>query len=124
VSNKNSNNENSNSKTNATPQEPPFSSSPQLQKPKTLRRVALLLCIGTLSLLVSLLTGCATPQTRPCETLPLPTAPALSEPLPSASHSSQWSELALSLQKKLTATPMTQLPATTPGPNQIRGPDQ
>lgn len=64
-------------------------------------------CVLMLPVCVVLLSACTTPPPEPCETLPLPKPPALSEPLPSQSYSTQWRQLVESLRQKLTGTPTT-----------------
>jgi hypothetical protein len=80
-------------------------------------RSAKLFCVMLLMLLVLLLQGCATPSPAPCETLPLPKAPALTEPLPSVSYSLQWKKLVQDSQKRLDDMQMTPPPVTTLGPS-------
>ena len=75
---------------------------------KVKRHAGLLLCAGMLLVLGLLLTGCAPQPIRPCETQPPVSMPALSEPIPSESYSSQWKRLAEEWRKKLGFTPMTQ----------------
>ena len=55
-----------------------------------------------LLVLALLLTGCSTQRTQPSEPLPLPTRPALSEPVPSVSYSEQWRLLAEGWLRRLT----------------------
>lgn len=68
------------------------------------RRFVSVICAMMLLALVLLLSGCQTPPTQQCETQPLPTEPALSEPVPSVSYSEQWRKLAQEWQKRLTFT--------------------
>lgn len=54
---------------------------------KTQRQLVLLVFGSLLMLLVASLTACASQPTNPCEPLPRPPKPALSEPLPSVDYS-------------------------------------
>lgn len=75
---------------------------------RTQRHLVLASCAWMLLGLALLLTGCGHQPTLPCEPQPLPTTPALSEPIPSESYLSQWKKLAEEWRKRLTFTPMTQ----------------
>jgi len=75
------------------------------------------ICAMTLLVLAVLLTACACPPLPPSEPLPLPKPPALTEPMPSVSYSTQWRQLVESLQKKLDGTLTMPEPAKTLGPS-------
>ena len=77
---------------------------------RTKLKLGLAACAWMLMGLVLLLTGCAWPPPKPCEQPPLPTQPALSEPIPSESYSSQWKKLAEEWRKKLGFTHQTLKP--------------
>ena len=80
----------------------------QSSRRRAQRRFATVFCVVTLLALVTLLSGCHSLPSKPCETLPLPTPPALSEPAPSVSYSEQWRLLVEQSRKNLTDTPQTQ----------------
>ena len=74
------------------------------------QRFVMLLCAVTLLALVTLLSGCHTLPSQPCEMQPLPTPPALTEPTPLVSYSEQWRKLVETSRLKLIATPVTPKP--------------
>lgn len=74
---------------------------------KTKLKLALAFFAWTLLGAALLLSGCHTLPNQPCETQPLPTMPALSEPIPLVSYSLQWQRLAQEWQKRLTFTQTT-----------------
>ena len=90
---------------------------------KTKVKLGLALTGWMLMGLVLLLTGCAWPPPKPCEQPPLPTQPALSEPIPSESYSSQWKKLAEEWRKKLTFTQTTSEPSQKHGQSDINQTD-
>ena len=59
---------------------------------------------------VMLLGGCHTLPSRPCEMPPLPTPPALSEPLPSQTYSSRVRSDTEAWEKRVTGTSTTSKP--------------
>ena len=72
------------------------------------QRIAARLFFGvTLIALVLLLSACHTLPSRPCEMPPLPTPPALSQPMPPVSYLLQSQQSDENSQKKLTGTSMT-----------------
>ena len=82
----------------------PSSMRPALEWPEALVSGAILI------LLVLLLSACATTPKPLCEMPPPSPLPALTEPLPSESYSTQWRQLVESLRKKLIITSTTSAP--------------
>ena len=75
------------------------------------QRIAVRLFFGaTLLALVLLLSACHTLPSKPCEMPPLPTPPALSEPLPSQTYSSRVRSDIEAWEKRVTGTSMTSKP--------------
>lgn len=84
--------------------------SKRLQTPKTQPPSVRWLCAAMLLAAAPLLSGCPGPLIRPCETLPLPKPPALTEQLPSVSYSKQAQTNIEAWQKQLTDTPAMSKP--------------
>jgi heme A synthase len=82
----------------------------QSSKLRARRRFGLLLLGVTLLALVLLLSACTTQPQQPCETQPLPTRPALSEPLPLETYSSRVRSNTEVWAKRVTGTSATSKP--------------
>lgn len=82
----------------------PSSMRPAREWPEALQSGAILIA------LVLLFTACATTPKPLCEMPPPSPLPALTEPLPSESYSTQWRQLVESLRKKLIITSTTSAP--------------
>ena len=66
--------------------------------------------LAMLMLCAVLLSGCQTLRTAPCAPPEIPKIPALSQPLPSESYSTQASKNIVAWQKRLDGTPATSKP--------------
>ncbi len=74
---------------------------------RTKVKLGLAFCGWMLLLLVLLLSGCHTLPTQPCEMLPPPTMPVLSEALPSVSYSISAGQRIKTWAQSLIDTPVT-----------------
>ena len=77
---------------------------------RTVRLFAWLCFAGMLMVLVLPLSGCHSLPIVPCETVKLPSPPALSQPLPSVTYSEQWRKLAEQSRLRLIDTPAMSKP--------------